>query len=51
MHSHAVISERAYVVGDVANVKSGMQSLKLLVASRAITRHFAENVLAQCAED
>lgn len=51
MHSHAVISERTHLVGDVASVKAGMQALKRLVASRAITRHCAEEVLAQCAQD
>ena len=51
MLSHAVISERAHLVGDVASVKAGMQAMALLMASRAITRHCAEDVLAQCAED
>ena len=46
-----VISERAYIVGDVASVTSGMRSIELLLASRAITRHCAQDVLEQCAED
>ena len=51
MLSHEVISERAYLAGDVASVRAGMKAMKLLMASRAITRHCAEAVLAQCAED
>jgi len=51
MLSDAVISERAYRAGDVASVKAGLQVVKVLVASLAITRHCAEKVLAQCAED
>ena len=51
MLSGALTSERAYVAGDVASVKAGVRTLQRLLASRAITRHCAEEVLAQCAAD
>ncbi len=51
MLSNGLISERAYLVGDVASVTAGMRAMERLVACRAITRHCAEEVLAQCAED
>ena len=51
MLSQAEISQRAYLVGDLASVKAGMRAMEFLIARRAITRHCAEEVLAQCAED
>ena len=51
MLPNGLILERSYLACDVASVKAGMRAMKLLVASRAITRHCAEEVLAQCAED
>jgi len=51
MLSNSLISERAYLVGDVASLTAGMRAMGLLMTSRAITRHRAEQVLSQCAED
>lgn len=46
-----LISERAYLVGDMANLNAGVRSIEFLIARRAITCHLAEGVLDQCAED
>lgn len=46
-----LLAERAHLVADIANIKKGIRTMQVLVATRQTTRDHAESVLAQCGEE